>query len=197
MIRSLALLALTLLLSASLFAAPAPKAKSDKDAPLACQISADPTCEAGKAPKVTVRLINRTKADIVLIGSLDGSDCKMRYPHAYFEIVDADGQSPVRGIGRCGNTNPLRKEDFVTVKPGASFDPFQKGFFGAHQLSAHSFTQPGTYRVRFHYSTDARPPLFGATPRSDRPFPADIANLLDRVPKVTLTSNEISIEVKK
>jgi hypothetical protein len=202
MIRSFALLPLMLALTAGLFAAPAPIQTPPKTPSLTCQISADETCEVGKAPKVTVRLINRTKGEIVLIGSLDGSDCKMRYPHAYFEVTGPPVDYTIKGIGRCGNTNPLRAKDFVTIKPGASFDPYQKideyGFFGAHQLSPHNFTKPGKYRIRFHYSTEApQPKLFGARPASDRPLPAEIMKLLERVPKVTLTSNEVVVEVKK
>src|SRR5262245_51981288 len=99
------LLALTLsVASASLVASD--DVEPPRRAPLACQISGDATCEPGQAPKVNVKLTNRTRREILLVGSLDGSDCKMRYPHAYFEITGPNGDSPVKGIGRCGNTNP-------------------------------------------------------------------------------------------
>jgi hypothetical protein len=194
--------ALLSLACASLVAAPAPMPSPGRGGPLSCQISADVTCELGKAPRVTVKLTNRTRGNILLIGSLDGSDCKMRYPHAYFEVIGPDGKSAVKGLGRCGNTNPLTVKDFVKVPAGGLFDPYAAvnghGFFTSTQLRATNFDRPGKYRIRFTYSTEA-PDIshFGATPRSDRAMPAELARLLMGVPKATVTSNEIVVEVKK
>jgi hypothetical protein len=193
---------LSLACAASLFAVPAPTPKPGKGGPLSCQISAEATCELGKAPRVTVKLTNRTRGDLTLIGSLDGSDCKMRYPHAYFEVIGPDGKSAVKGLGRCGNTNPLTVKDFVKVPSGGSFDPYAAAngqeFVASTQLRAANFDRPGKYRIRFTYSTEAPyTSHFGATPRSNRPMPAELARLLKGVPKTTVTSNEIVVEVKK
>src|SRR4051812_4984786 len=130
-----------LLLALALTAGPAGLAASDdpeppRRAPLACRISGGAACDPGKAPRISVKLTNRTGGEILLVGSLDGSDGKMRYPHAYFEVTGPDGKSPVKGVGRCGNTNPLTEKCFVKVPAGGSFDPYGKGFFGAHQLRA-------------------------------------------------------------
>ena len=171
--RSLCTLILALAPIAALFAAPAPLRWTEKGGPLSCRISADATCELGKAPRVTVKLTNRTRGEIMLVGSLDGSDCKMRYPPAYFEVIGPDGKSAVKGVGRCGNTNPLTVKDFVKVPAGGSFDPYAPvnghGFFGPPQLWGHNFDRRGTYRIRFVYSTEAPDDRrFGGTPRSDR-----------------------------
>jgi hypothetical protein len=181
-----------LLLAASLAAgapAPAPKAL------LASTIQANATCPLGQAPQVRVTIHNRTHGDVYLVGSLDASDCKWRYPHAYFEVIGPDGKSAVQGIGRCGLMNPLREKDFVKVPPRGRFDPYRRvddfGFFGAHQLRAETFAVPGTYRIRFVYSTaeaDIRKWVsHGRDPR--------LVWLFARVPRTTVTSNEIVVEV--
>jgi hypothetical protein len=169
-----------------------------RPAPLSCEISGDATCVQGNAPKITVRLTNRTGREVLLIGSLDGSDCKMRYPHAYFVVTGPGGGPAVKGVGRCGNTNPLTEKCFAKVPAGGSFDPYGEGFFGAHQLSGQTFTEPGKYRIRFVYSTEPKHAAdFGGTPRSETPFTPEVAKMLERVPKATVTSNEIVVEVKK
>lgn len=81
----------------------APAAPVPKREPVGCTIKGEPTCELGKAPELAVTLTNQTDADIYLVGSLDASDYKWRYPHCYFEVT-----GPVtRQIGRCGNMNTL------------------------------------------------------------------------------------------
>jgi hypothetical protein len=124
---------------------------------IGCIIRGEPTCKVGEAPKITVGLTNQSSREVYLVGSLDASDCKWRYPHCYFEVIGPTGAPSVRGIGRCGNMNTLRAKDFVKVPSGGTFDPYQNvdgyGFFSAHQLSAENFKQPGEYRVRFVYST--------------------------------------------
>src|SRR5688572_14404597 len=130
---------------------------SAKRGPVSCAIQGDPTCEAGKAPGITVSLTNLTDADIYLVGSLDASDCKRRYPHCSFEVTGPDGKPAVQRIARCAFMNMLRAKDFIKVAPGEAFDPFQSiddhGFFSAYQLDERHFRTPGVYRIRFVYST--------------------------------------------
>jgi hypothetical protein len=176
----------------------APVAAVPKSAPekelLGCTIRSERTCELGKVSKVTVTITNQTKADIYLVGSLDASDCKWRYPHCYFEVTGPDGKSAVQESGRwCGYMNRLREKDFVKVPPGKAFDPFQRvdsyGFFSAYQLDPSTFRAPGEYRIRFVYSTK-NPAI--ATWRGDA---ADqkIVGLFRQVPKVEIRSNEIKV----
>jgi hypothetical protein len=137
-------------------AAPLPK-DAAKRGPVGCAIKGDPTCEVGKAPNITVTLTNLTDADIYLVGSLDASDSKRRYPHCSFEVTGPDGKPAVQRIARCAFMNTLRAKDFIKVSPGEAFDPFQSiddsGFFSAYQLDERHFRMPGVYRIRFVYST--------------------------------------------
>ena len=166
---------------------------------LTCTIRGEPTCEAGQSPQIQVALTNRSGRAIYLVGSLDASDCRWRYPHCYFEVTAPVGQPP-GGIGRCGNTNGLRANDFVKVPPGGTFNPYQRvddhGFFSAHQLSERHFTTPGEYRIRFVYSTlsddikawDGR----GGESAASEP---QILRMFRLVPKVEVRSEEFLLTV--
>lgn len=187
---------------ATLLAAPAPAPTPGKVGAVTCQITADATCELGKTPKVTVKLTNRTADEILLIGSLDGSDCLARYPHLQFQVIGPDGKSALKPLARCGNTNPLTVKDFVKVLAGAAFNPYEAvgghGFFGSSQIRAENFDRPGKYRIRFTYNTQTPDDRnFGGTPRTDAALPAELKLLLNRVPKLTLTSDEVVVEVIK
>src|SRR5262245_7353276 len=169
-----------------------------KPPPLSCTIRCDPICEQGKAPTVKVEIANWTDEEIYLVGSLDGSDWKWRYPLCYFEVTGPDGQSAVKSPGRCGNMNPLREKDFVKVPNGGKFNPFQKvdgyGFFSAHQISPDTFKEMGEYRIRFIYSTNQ---ASIKTWLGDGKADDKLVNLLEKVPKTTVSSNEIRVRVVK
>jgi hypothetical protein len=77
--------------------------------PVGCEIRGEPTCEIGKSPKITVTLTNQTDIDFFLVGSLDASDCKWRYPHCYFEVTRS-GIPAGHGIGR---STPPRTTTFT------------------------------------------------------------------------------------
>ncbi len=169
--------------------------------PLGCTIRSESECELGRAPKVSVTLSNQTNADVYLVGSLDASDCKWRYPHCYFEVTGPDGKSAVQGAARCGNMNTLREKDFVRVPPGGTFDPYQRvdgyGFFPAHQLSPDTFRMPGEYRIQFVYSTDSNN-LFewGGDGRTEVASDEKLIGMFKQVPKVEVRSNEVKVTVR-
>ena len=110
-----------------------------KAPPLTCTIRSESTCELGKAPNITVEIANWTDDDIYLVGSMDASDHKWRYPLCYFEVIGPDGKSPVLDVARCGNMNSIRDKDFVKVPRGGKFDPYKRideyGFFGSSQIT--------------------------------------------------------------
>lgn len=181
----------------TLVAPPAPQPSPEPQGlGLIATLKADATCVAGKAPNVRVTIRNNLGRDVLLVGSLDASDCKRRYPHCYFEVIRPDGTSVPLSVPRCGNKNPLRDRDFVAVPRNGTFDPYaqidQYGFFGAHQLSSGNFTTPGTYRLRFFYSTEAKE-MKGWC--GDGDLSANLIAKLKRVPRVTLRSNEVTIRV--
>ena len=165
-----------------------------------CDIRGEATVQQGQAPKITVNITNQTDADIYLVGSLDASDVKWRYPHCYFEVIGPDGKSAVQGLGRCGNMNTLREKDFVHLGPGDSFDPFQdidgSGFFSAYQLNDRTFRAAGEYRVRFVYSTNSTSidqwagDQLGSMSDNEK-----LVGLFKQVPKLEVKSNEIRVTV--
>ena len=189
---------------------PKPPAESH---PLTCTIRcAEPIIVLGKTPTITVTITNRTKQDVVLVGSLDGSDGR-RFPYCQFDVQNADGTSAMKPTkGLCGYKNMLRKQDFVTVPAEMDFDPFKKidsyGFFGPSGLNTNTFDKLGTYRITFFYSTKNDDILAwaGNDSRSDanilasdgkHPVTTDAAllALFKQVPKLELTSNTLTITV--
>jgi len=155
----------------------------------------------GKAPKVTVAIKNRTTRAFYLVGSLDASDCKLRYPHCYFEVTGPNGELDPRDVIRfCGNMNTLREQDFVKVPAGKLFDPYQHldhyGFFSAQQLSPHYFRTAGEYHIRFVYSTKCDTIAKWAGDGRDRVAnEKELVDLFNQVPKVEIKSNEIKVIV--
>jgi hypothetical protein len=171
-----------------------------KPAPLTCTLTADKsTYKMGELPRLKVDIINTGKKDIYLIGSLDGSDVKWRMPYCYFTI-----QKPIPdsiGWSRCGNMNPLRPKDFVLVKSGGKFNPYQKtdesGFFTSHMMrDTATFRNPGVYRIRFYYSTNSQNihQFMGTRfSQDEKPGDPELQALWNQVPKVDIVSNEIEI----
>ncbi len=188
------LAALSLLGSGCVYNIPDRKA-AEQIEPLGCTIRGERTCELGKVPKITVAITNQTNADIYLVGSLDASDCKWRYPLCYFEVIGPDGKSAAEGGKGCGNVSELREKNFVKVSPGRTFDPYQQigdhGFFFASQLNSRTFRTTGEYRIRFFYSTNSNnmDAWFGDA-ENDK-----LVGLLRQVPKVEIRSNEIKVSV--
>jgi hypothetical protein len=178
-----------------------------KAPPLACTIRSGATCELGKVPIISVEITNWTGADIYLVGSLDGSDLRWRYPFCYFEVIGPDGKSVQERVGRCGNMNALREKDFVKVPPGGKFNPYQKiddsGFFPSSQLTPAMFRGEGEYRIRFIYSTGKAEPKYwladahgnSAAMLRTGGSTENLVKLLALVPKTTVSSNEITIKV--
>jgi hypothetical protein len=167
---------------------------------LACEIQGNTTCLVGQAPKIHVALRNLSSRPIYLVGSLDGSAEKWRYPYCYFEVIGPDGQSAVQRVSRCGNTNTLRPADFFQVPAGRSFDPFQNvdsyGFFSAHQIRAENFTKPGEYRIRFFYSSASSDiKEWGGDGAAQVAADAGLLRLFRVVPKLQVQSEEFRLTV--
>jgi hypothetical protein len=122
-----------------------------------CTITSDKTIyKIGEVPRFEVRIYNNTKKNIILLGSLDGSEQKLRMPWCYFEIEKPKADTIV--FQSCKTSNPLRTEDFVQVKRNEPFNPFMKkdeyGFFPNHSIAQpETFRNPGLYKIRFYYST--------------------------------------------
>jgi len=149
----------------------------------------------GEVPQISVEIVNRSKNAVYLVGSLDASDCKWRYPHCYYEIIAPDGKSAVRSFSRCGNVNPLREKDFLRVPANGKFDPFQHvddyGFFSVH-VPSETFAAEGVYRICFVYSTGKK---LEDWVQGKRAADERLLKLLKQVPKTTIKSNEITVRV--
>lgn len=169
-----------------------------------CILSCDKEVyKIGELPKLTVKIYNDTKEDIHFIGSLDGSDVKWRYPYCYYTMERPKADKAK--LGRCGNMNPLRMEDFKLVKSGQDFDPYERtsdyGFFSDYiTTSKETFKSPGIYKLKFHYSTNS---LDIQEFMGDKPFGSNYSDslkmdtLFKTVPKVDLVSNEVIFRVEK
>lgn len=161
--------------------------------PLSCQLQPIRTeYVVGELPEMSVRITNVSEGKLVLVGSLDASDLRWRYPHCYYEIEGPPG-SETHGMPRCGMVNPLRAQDFVTVAPGAEFDPNAKvddyGFF-ATNFNWRSFSVPGTYRLTYVYSTasDSSAEWVGDGEMGE------LRKLVDQVPRGVARSNTVELK---
>ena len=171
---------------------------------LSCVLrSNQPVYSAGEIPQFEVRIINNSPEAVYLPGCLDGSDMKWRYPYCYFTIEKPVADTP--WINRCGTLNRIRAEDIRLVKPGESFNPFDTidlyGFFSDYAAgNPETFKFPGTYKIRFHYSTMVKnlSDYNQARMKSGEiKLQPAISIILNKVPKVELTSNEIVIRIRE
>lgn len=170
-----------------------PKAE-DPGPPVEVVLTAESqTIEAGQVPAFSVRLINRSDETICLVGSLDGSDVGWRYPKL---TAQREGPVETAAIGRCGNMNNLREEDFVTLKPGQGFDPYdaERGFFG-NQVLREKLTEPGEYTFTLTYDTDEHDigKWWGFMGPGEPT--AGMKRRFAKVPKGTFESNTVTITV--
>lgn len=169
---------------------------------LVCTLKSDKSSyKLGEKPKFKVKIHNHSKADIYLIGSLDGSEVKWRFPHCYFTI---DKPKPdTIDFSRCGNMNTLLVEDFKLVQSGQEFNPYESILNFRYVtdytlLEPETFRNPGVYKIKFYYSTnsDNISDYWG-----DKYDPIDLVdslkmdNYFKSVPKVDLVSNEVVIEI--
>jgi hypothetical protein len=170
---------------------------------LTCNLKSDKTIyKVGELPNLKVEIANNTGKNIYLIGSLDGSDVKWRMPHCYFTIQKPKPDT-VDMIGRCGNMNTLKPQDFVLVKAGTKFNPYmhlnEHGFFTDYTTTnSRTFQTPGVYRIQFHYSTNSQKldDFIGDRPLlQDKAKTQKLVSLLKQVPKVDIVSNEIEITI--
>lgn len=171
---------------------------------LQCVLKSDKSVyKAGELPKITVEILNTGKKDIYLIGSLDGSADKRRFPYCYFTIEKP--QPEVNVFGGCGNLNTLQIADFRLIKSGEKFDPYESG--GNYQffkdgiiLNSFTFRHPGNYKIRFHYSTGSQniSDFMGTNPiRKDSLAIQQLNTFFKQVPKIDLVSNEVVLRVEK
>ena len=96
-----------------------------------------------------VQITNKGAEPITLVEPGDGSDIGWRTPIVSWRVEDARGPVTPKSGGRCGNINPLHREEVFALRPGESRD-FR--FFPFVWLD-----QPGSYRLSLTYAN--RPDL--------------------------------------
>ena len=106
------------------------------------------TYTVGEHPKLKFTVLNNSGSKIILVKSLDGSDCGFRQPQASLQIFNSKGKILKNSIARCGNTNILQASDFVSIESGKKATLASSLFLPPGLL-----TEPGTYTVKLHYST--------------------------------------------
>ena len=145
----------------------------------------------GEHPEISVKIYNKTQKPIWLVGSLEDSDIKWRYPYCWFDVYDEKGTNIREIIPRCGFMSNLSKENFVLVQPGQFFDPYMEGFSNDLFMTIWKPEKSGIYRVVFNYSTKSDDISEWLCPASDE----YCIELFHKVPKDIELKSEKTIEV--
>ncbi|WP_226178588.1 hypothetical protein [Hymenobacter lucidus] len=144
-----------------------------------------------------VNIQNKADSALTLVYALEGSDVPWRAPEAYFvarQLTPARLPAPSY---RCAQVAGIDSTDFITLLPGASFDPLYKQAQSTVQLpTLYPLLPAGTYEITFQYSTMPTQPLEW-TGGSHEPLdvPATEARLR-RVPRASLESNAVRVRVQ-
>jgi hypothetical protein len=162
--------------------------------------------KVGDRLEFQVRLQNLSDKTFYLVGCLEGSQSRSRYPYTYWVISGPDrcSESAV-ATWLSALDDTLDPSDFVELRPGDSFDPFgcSEGLrqgsareFGMPFISTeYSFTQPGHHSVYFSYATLARGNHEWLGCSFLLTFPEEVATLLKQVPRLELScSMEFEVE---
>jgi len=166
-----------------------------------CRVSSNrASFDLGDTPDLRVEILNAGKEEVLLPGSLDGSEYRRRYPHVFFTVSGPDGQIEYQLPAGCGNTNEPRPQDFVTLGSMKVLDPYQRvdtgGFWSSSLLRTMTLDRPGDYVFTFHYST-AAPDMDawrGGPVCPTCPLSGEVASLLEKVTRVSLScSTRVSV----
>lgn len=154
----------------------------------------------GQVPDIEVKIMNMSKEEIYLIGSLDGSDVKRRMPYCYFTVQKPKPDTIL--FSRCGTVNPLRIVECRLVKPNEIFNPYEKiddgGFWHDYAVTnKETFRNPGLYKIQFHYETNPENITRFMGSWDKNPDSTQLKKLIGRVPKIELASNVLEIRIEE
>lgn len=161
--------------------------------------------------KLKVEIKNNTDSTIQIVKILDGSDYSRRYPYAYFK-VEKIGDTTYRQHKHsvCGNKDCINLTDFVELKSSDSCDIYNQSLpYDVTFTDANNFKK-GKYKIIFYYSTneydfkrwmgDSSWMWLDKTTKKlkeDRKEEYEkLLALFAKVPKVSIVSNELIIEIK-
>jgi hypothetical protein len=166
--------------------------------------------QRGETPAITVEIKNNTDSTAYFVKVLHGSDDKRRFPYAYFTITKVgDASYKTKTYLHCGHLNAIKVADFVKVKSGDSFNPFEiTGANGEKEImyawdnklrDTANFSAPGKYIITFFYSgMENNFAKWSARYRdtmSYKDFLQMRALFFVHVPQINIVSNELLIEV--
>lgn len=153
----------------------------------------------GAPVPIRIEVKNVSSDSIWMVGVLDGSETGTRFPHYLPEIRLAGHLGAKPPAPEDPLVSPLRLTDFHLLEPGAGFDPTATP--GAAYLPVSTFSNfrpsiPGRYEVQLVLSTESR-----TLEQWLGKFGQDLerAAVLDRlplIPKLTVTSNLLAVEVR-
>lgn len=146
----------------------------------------------GDRPVFRVVLRNVSRETFYLVGAIDNSEEKSRYPHVTMTITGPEGGIAKPGLIGCGNVNPLETGDFVELRPDEWFEPITPPFWSPTDAQYAEFAKPGRFVAKFHYSSDAIDYAQWDGQLNTWPTPESVVRLLKRVPRIVL---EDSLEV--
>jgi len=185
--------------------------KASPEQPLQLSISSDKQVyRTGEAIIINVEMKNNSEEDILIVLPSDGSEARFRYPHCYFEVKNSKGE--LMGLRpRCGVTDPLTVDAFYKLKSNEAMQLHQP-WLDAYRLDSFMNIPVGNYSIVCYYSTDTENEGRWHGKYSDDSWEEDrksnefwvkrkeeidkISRLLKDVPRLTLTSNTITIELK-
>jgi hypothetical protein len=156
-------------------------------------------CFVGQPVAVRIEIRNDGAEDLWMVGVVDGSEEGVRYPH-YRPAVTRDGdvvgkppppEDPLVG--------PLRTTDFRCLGPGEAFDPTRPEA-GAAYMPLSTFAtfrpaEPGIYRYTLVLSTESSQPEEWLGRFGQEAERSAVLELVARVPRLTVTSNALEVEV--
>jgi hypothetical protein len=154
----------------------------------------------GQPVAVGVEVRNLAAGDVWMVGVIDGSEEGLRYPH-YRPSVTRNGvvvaappppEDPLIG--------PLRVADFRRLGPGEAFDP-TRGESGAAYLPLSTFAsfrpaESGAYSYTLTLSTESGQPEEWLGRFGQDAERTAVLDLVARVPRVTVTSKILEVEVR-
>lgn len=154
--------------------------------------------EIGSKPAIQARLENVSDETIVLVGFRPGCEYSVRYPKMPVMIWINPQPEEVTDTGTIGPGRGLTTDDFVELKPGESFDPFdaERGF-SEHPYLQEELSHKGVYTFRLTYNV-AGETLREWNDTGEKLEPdGELGQLIKRVPKFKVESNELKIRVVK
>ncbi len=154
----------------------------------------------GAGLQIEVELRNVADHEVWVVGVLDGSEEGARYPHYRPRVwregtVVAEPPRPEDPL-----VGPLRTAHFRRLGPGESFDPTRRddetGYMPLATFSTYRPPEPGVYRYELRLSTESERPEQWLGRLGQDAERAAVIELVARVPRVTVVSNNLEIEVR-